>query len=79
MIQCQRSIVQDAACKLEAEAVRNRQMFDGRGRARIDDEHAIGVIPAERQTGRSGAVDGHVLPEGQRTRKKCDGFICKGV
>ena len=51
MVQRQRAIVENAARKLEAIAVRDGQMFDCRGRARIDDEHAIGVIATERQTG----------------------------
>lgn len=72
MIQCQRAVVEDATRQLEAVALRDGQLLDGRGCARIDDEDTIGVVPADRQAGRSRAIDRHIFPERQRTGEQCD-------
>src|SRR5690606_25516143 len=67
MVERERAVIEDAARKLPAESLLDGQMLDRSGRSRIDDEHTVGVVAADVQAGRGGAVDRHVLAKRQRT------------
>lgn len=68
MVQSQRAVIENATGQLPAEALGNSHILEHRSRARVDDEDAIRIVPANRQTRRGRTINGHVLAEGQWTR-----------
>jgi len=63
MIERQGTIVENAAGDLPAIAVRDDEMAHCRGGTGINDEYPVGMVTAEGQPGRSGAIDLYILPQ----------------